>query len=127
MSHRVARGLATAMAVARVAIGTSTVLNPRRLAETWTGDGDGTVVPIFGRATGGRDLLLGVGALLDLSRGRSGTSWLAAGGVADAIDGGATVLMWRRLPSRNRWLFALAAGGTAVASAAICVFLPPDD
>lgn len=128
---RLATAAATAMAAARVTIGLSTVLRPDRLARSWLGaSAEGTdarpAVQVLGRGHGGRDLMLGAGALAALAaRDRAAGAWLAAGGVADAVDGVTTVLLWRSLPSRSRWVFAASAAGTAVASGLICAGLRP--
>lgn len=125
---RLTRTAAGTMAATRVAIGLTAVARPGQLAGNWLGKENGSArlpsVQILGRASGGRDLTLGLGALSALTGpGTKAVPWLAAGGVVDAVDGMATVLMWRRLPPVGRWVFAAAAGGTAVISAMICAGL----
>ncbi|MFE0020331.1 DUF4267 domain-containing protein [Amycolatopsis sp. NPDC059021] len=126
-----ARGSAVAMAAARVAIGFLAVTRPDRLAGSWLGAESGsrkhTSVRVLGRASGGRDLMLGLGALgATVAGNRSAGWWLAAGGVVDAVDGVATLAAWRDLPAESRAKFVIAAFGTAVATAAICAGLPGD-
>jgi hypothetical protein len=82
---------------------------------------------VLGRALGGRDLALGLGALAALQRvpqrvppGRAGRAgaWVGAGALADSLDALVTVAAWDELPPAGRWLVAMSAGGAAVAGAA---------
>lgn len=121
---RLARGSAAAMSLTRVAIGLGAVLRPGNLARSWLGEQGGSrslpAVRVLGRASAGRDMVLGTGGLAALARkDTSAGPWLAAGGVVDAVDGVSTVLAWAELPQRSRGVFVAAAAGTAVLSAAI--------
>lgn len=121
---RLARGSAAAMSLTRVAIGLGAVARPGNLARTWLGADGGSPslssVRVLGRASAGRDLMLGAGGLAALARRDAhAADWLAAGGVVDAVDGASTVLAWEDLPVRTRGVFVAAAAGTAVLSAAI--------
>lgn len=122
---RLARYSAVSMAATRIAIGLLAVTEPHRLARSWLGATGGdrklTSVRVLGRASGGRDLTLGLGALAAIGTGgRHAVWWLAAGGLVDAVDGAATLGAWRDLPRESRTKFAVAAFGTAALSALIC-------
>lgn len=122
------RGGAAAMSGARVLIGSGAVRRPAGLAQSWLGEGAGapelSSVRVLGRASGGRDFVLGLGGLWTSLRPGPGVGgWIAAGGVVDAIDGVSTALDWDQLPAKRRVFFAVAAGGTAVLSFLICAGL----
>lgn len=126
---RFAQVSGVAMAGARTVIGLVAVCQPGRLAQGWLGPASGSgelpSVRILGRASGGRDLVLGVGALVALLGYDESRWWIAAGGVVDALDGAATAVAWSDLPPGSRGHFLAAAAGTAVASGVICAGLPP--
>jgi hypothetical protein len=69
---------------------------------------------VLGRALGGRDLALGLGAAVSLARGSAQPSWVAAGALADLVDASVTVARFARLPDRGRWVVLASAGGAAV-------------
>jgi hypothetical protein len=113
----------TAVAAARVALGLVALTRPSVPARPWVGaSADELGAEVFGRALGGRDLALGLGALAALRQGPSGSAaagaWCAAGALADALDVVTTVTAWSRLPRFTRWLVAASAGGAALAGAA---------
>jgi hypothetical protein len=119
---------ATALALGRTAIGVAALASPALIARPWVGEASGPAARVLGRALGGRDLALGLGALAALQRvppppvppgapGRAG-AWVAAGALADSLDVLATVAAWDELPPAGRWLVAVSAGGAAVAGAA---------
>lgn len=126
---------ATAVAAARVAIGVLALARPDVPSRPWvgvgTGTGDGTaglVARVFGRALGGRDLSLGLGALAALSQadGEDAASvWVAAGALCDALDAATTLASWRDLPRVTRWLVFSSAAGASLAGAAGAVALRP--
>ncbi len=101
---------------------------PTQLARGWVGpEAAGGTGKVLARAMGGRDLALGMGAVLALRHGGDAPvlalrlgggapGWLAAGGLADAGDSIATLLAWRALPKRGRWAVLGLAGGSVVAS-----------
>ncbi len=68
----------------------------------------------LGRAMGGRDLAIGLGAVLAMKHQAPARGWIEAGALADASDVLATVLAWRGLPRWGRLaVVVLASGGTA--------------
>jgi hypothetical protein len=115
------RDVARAIGVARIALGTSYVLGPRLALRVWPGvspgggDGDAALARLLARSTGGRDIALGLGALLALSHDAPVRGWIEAGMLADAADAAAIVLAFRHLPRAKALLMLVAAAGTAAA------------
>jgi hypothetical protein len=76
---------------------------------------------VFARGHGARDIGLGAGALVALTRGgeHAARPWLAAQGLADAADLTSTLLAGRHLPRDGRRVGLVMSGvSTAVAIAA---------
>ena len=116
------RGALT-VAAARVALGLTALAWPAVPARPWVGaSADDLAARVFGRALGGRDVALGLGALAALRRQDaepgSAASWVAAGALSDALDVAASLASWRDLPRITRWLVAASAGGAALTGAA---------
>lgn len=111
------RRLAVAIAAARVGLGALAVLVPDLVLRPWVGSGEGPARTLLGRSLGGRDLALGLGALLAARRDAPLRGWVEAGGLSDAGDAVATVAAWRHLPRRSRALVLLASAGAAAAAA----------
>lgn len=101
-------------------LGAMALVAPALLARGWVGAeavrGTGKVLA---RAMGARDLALGLGAVLATGHGAPARGWMGAGGLADAGDTVATLLAWRALPKRGRWVVLALAGGSALASGAL--------
>lgn len=124
ISTEVARSAALVVATGRVALGVIALLRPSVPARPWVGAelAAGPAGQVFGRALGGRDLALGLGALLALRRpdssavaGRFAAGWVAGGALADGADVLATVAAWPALPRWGRLgILGLAGGATAV-------------
>jgi len=145
----------TAVAAARVAIGVAALVWPALPSRPWVGAGTGTGADagtgadeggagagsaelasrVFGRALGGRDLALGLGALAALRQpedesagagaairadgvGASAPVWVAAGALADALDVATSLAAWRHLPRVTRWLVIGSAAGASLTGAA---------
>jgi hypothetical protein len=124
------RGGATAVAAGRVALGVTALAWPSVPARPWVGAAaDDLAARVFGRALGGRDLALGLGALAALQdpagEPGSASAWVAAGALSDALDVVATVSAWRELPRIGRWLVAASAGGAALVGAAGALAVRP--
>ncbi len=124
-SHRFAMGLAAG----RVALGVAAVLRPQLPARPWVGAtaADGAAGRVLGRALGGRDISLGLGALLALRDDRAAgpaASWVAGGALADGVDVLATVLSWRALPPRGRVAVTALAGSATVLGIVAATTLP---
>lgn len=96
------------VALGRVVAGALYLAFPRPLVRMWTGSGDGRI-DVLGRAIGARDLAIGLGALRALRRHVPARGWFEAAVVSDAADAAATLLAFRHLPRRARWLILAAA------------------
>lgn len=123
------RGAKT-VAAGRVMLGLTALAWPSVPARPWVGAAaDDLAARVFGRALGGRDAALGLGALMALQRPAaepgSACAWVAAGALSDALDVVASVASWRELPRTSRWLVAVAAGGAALTGAAGALALRP--
>ena len=117
------RRAAAAVAAARVGLGATALAFPSVPARPWVGaSADELSAQVFGRALGGRDVALGLGALAAAGQvsdaPRTAAAWYAAGALSDALDTAVTIAAWDRLPRVTRWLVAATAGGAAVAGAA---------
>ncbi len=71
---------------------------------------------LFARALGARDVALGVGPVLALRHDVPVRGWVEAGGLADAGDLVGTLLAWRHLPRRTRFVMLAVIGASTVAS-----------
>ena len=118
---------ATAVAAARVAVGVLALARPGVPSRPWVGVGAGAeegtaglAARVLGRALGGRDLSLGLGALAALAQedGGSSSAWVAAGALCDALDAATTLASWRELPRVTRWFVLSSAAGASLAGAA---------
>ena len=112
------RELARAYAGGRIAIGILLMLFPRRLAKGLWGAAHAAspAVVFFSRLVGARDAILGLGTMAAL-QGEGTASvrpWMSYGAAADGVDAVATLLAYRHLPKRKRFvLLTMAAGGAA--------------
>jgi hypothetical protein len=108
-----------------VALGLTALAWPAVPARPWVGaTADNLTAQVFGRALGGRDLALGLGALTALRPGAQpgpAAAWMAAGALSDALDVAASLASWGELPRISRWLVAASAGGAALTGAAAAV------
>jgi hypothetical protein len=114
-----------ALAGARTAMGVAALAAPSLIWRLWVGETRGVPARVLGRALGGRDLVLGLGALVALravpaGSAAAGTSagaaawtagvWVGFGAVSDSLDLLTTALAWDELPVVGRWLIATPAG-----------------
>jgi hypothetical protein len=113
------RTLALALAATRSLLGATALVAPKLVARPWVGElADDRRAELLARALAGRDLALGLGALLSAGDRRTLRSWVAAGGLADAGDVLATLSGWSLLPRRGR-VAVLAAAGAGAAGAVV--------
>ncbi|MPY96534.1 MAG: hypothetical protein GEU97_00755 [Actinophytocola sp.] len=124
---RAARPAAGLWGLARAALGVVALAKPAVVARPWVG----RVRPphagaVLARALGGRDLSLGVGMAAAAANGKDMLPWIIAGGAADAVDTGATLASWRRLPRRGRLLVLVLAGGSTAFAAGLAVLSAQD-
>jgi hypothetical protein len=106
------------------------MVTPTFMARPWIGDSaTGTPARLLSRAMGGRDLALGLGALMALERSDQGAgSWVALGGMADGVDALSTVVAFGSLPRRSRWaILAVTVGAATVSLAVARSMAPPPD
>ena len=94
--------------------------------------GDASALPggkVAVRATGIRDVVVGLGCLMAMRRGGPARGWVEAGMIADMGDFVFTLMSFRHLPRTGR-LFTLVMAGSAVASSVVAsrgVDTPPAD
>ncbi len=129
MNPQLSRRCAVWLAAGRVVLGVAAVLRPELPARPWVGttQAGGAAGQVLGRALGGRDLSLGLGALLALRAGRissSAASWVASGALADGVDVLATLVSWDALPPRGRVAISAVAGSAAILGALAATTLP---
>ena len=130
MSPRLSRRCAACLAAGRVALGVVAVLRPELPARPWVGttEAGGAAGRVLGRALGGRDISLGLGALLalrqDRAPGPAAASWVAGGALADGVDVLATIVSWRALPPGGRVAITAVAGSAAILGTLAATALP---
>lgn len=109
--------LIVALCAARIAIGVTALVAPPLMAGPWVGSGaKRTDARLLARAAGGRDVALGVGALLARRDGdeRALRRWLQMGALSDAMDSTLTLTNYRRLPRFGRAGVLASAGSAAL-------------
>lgn len=118
------REVAAGLALARVAIGVLALSRPHAAAAPWVGSEHARLpeLELVSQAAGGRDLALGLSALLSFLTGRSMRASLAAGALADAIDATVTVAHAGTLP-RSATAVKIAAGGAAITALLLLPFV----
>ncbi len=109
-----------AVAIGRIALGASYLATPGAAMKLWPGRSGSTgrdeaLLRMMARHTGGRDVGLGVGALLAQKHGGSVRGWLEAAMLADVVDAVSIVVAFRHLPRTKAALMLAAALGTAAA------------
>lgn len=104
-----------------MALGVVALTFPEAPGKPWVGSAAGsTGGHVLARALGGRDLVLGLGALTS----REPARWALAGAGADALDAAITLGSFPRLPRWGRWLVLGSAGGAAIAGGLAARYLP---
>ncbi len=109
-----------AIGLGRIALGVGYVATPGLALRMWPGrpttsDADGALLRMMARSTGGRDIGLGLGALLAQKHDTPVRGWLEAAMLADVADAIAIAIAFRHLPRTKAILMMGAALGTAVA------------
>jgi hypothetical protein len=107
------RILAVLISLARFLFGVAFIAKPTLMERAWIGKQARLPgAQLLARAVGARDLVLGLGGLQAVTREYSSARpWLAAAGICDAVDFGATWAAGRRIPRQAR------SGVLAIASA----------
>ena len=108
------------MAFGRIALGVSYLATPGLALRLWPGrptttEADGVLLRMMARHTGGRDIGLGLGALLAQKHDGPVRGWLEAAMLADVTDAVAIAIAFRHLPRTKAVLMLGAALGTAAA------------
>lgn len=112
------RHLSRILGVSRAALGAALLVAPSLTARGWVGEqassGSGKVAL---RALGIRDVAIGYGTVHAIDSGDPNLrQWVTLAGLCDLADATATVLAFRRLPRRGRFLaLAMAAAATSAA------------
>ena len=109
-----------AVAIGRIGLGLSYLVTPRLAMKAWPGrsgstERDEALLRMMARHTGGRDIGLGVGALLAQKHDAPVRGWLEAAMLADVLDAVSIVFALRHLPRTKAILMLGAALGTAAA------------
>jgi hypothetical protein len=109
-----------AVAVGRIGLGVSYLVTPGVAMKAWPGrsgstERDEALLRMMARHTGGRDIGLGVGALLAQKHDAPVRGWLEAAMLADVLDAVSIVFALRHLPRTKAVLMLVAALGTAAA------------
>ena len=109
-----------AVAYGRIGLGLGYTLTPAASLRVWPGrpaatEADGAMLRMMARSTGGRDIGLGLGALLALKHGSPVRGWLEAAMLADVADAVAILLAFKHLPRPRAVLMLGAALGPAAA------------
>ncbi len=116
---------ATGLAATRVLLGCIALALPGAAGRAWIGQGaSGRDRAVLLRALGGRDVALGVGALLALRSGGDTRRWLLMGAASDLIDTAASTVGFSALPRWRRWLVLTASGGASCAGVVLASNLP---
>jgi len=120
------RRAAIGLAALRTTLGVVALVLPGKAGRSWIGAGaTGRDRAVLLRALGGRDVALGVGALLAARDGREFRRWLIMGSASDLVDALATTVGFSALPKLRRWLVLLASAGAAVAGIELFLKLAP--
>jgi hypothetical protein len=98
------RILAALISLGRLVFGVAFIAKPTLMERAWIGKQ--ARVPgaqLLARAVGARDLVLGLGGLQAVARDDgSARPWMAAAGICDAVDFGATWAAGRTIPRQAR-------------------------
>jgi hypothetical protein len=117
------RMLAGLISAGRLLFGVAFIARPSLMERAWIGKQARLPgAQLLTRAVGARDLALGLGGLQALTRNDgSARPWLAAAGVCDAVDFGATWTAGRGIPRQARTGVLAIAGVFALLSAVAAV------
>jgi hypothetical protein len=98
------RILAVLISSARLLVGVAFIAKPTLMERVWIGKQARLPgAQLLARAVGARDLVVGLGGLQAVRRGDgSARPWLAAAGICDAVDFGATWAAGRTIPRQAR-------------------------
>jgi hypothetical protein len=117
------RILAALISLGRLLVGVAFIARPTLMERAWIGKQARLPgAQLLARGVGARDLVLGLGGLQAVTReDGSARPWLAAAGICDAVDFGATWAAGRRIPRQGRIGVLVIAGVFSVLSALAAV------
>jgi hypothetical protein len=99
MDHR---QLVRSLNAGRVVLGAALLVLPGTSARLWLGaSAHDPRIKVLTRATGARDLAIGLGTIHALGAGEPARGWTLAGGASDLVDVGATLLAFRHVGARR--------------------------
>lgn len=119
---------AYSVAALRLALGAAALAVPEQAGAIWVGSGgqerDRAVLL---RSCGGRDVALGIGAVMSLRRRSDARLWLLMGALSDFGDAVSTAARFAELPRWRRWAV-LVASLAASCTGALCALnlAPPE-
>jgi hypothetical protein len=98
------RILAALISLGRFVFGVAFIAKPSLMERAWIGkEARLPGAQLLARAIGARDLVLGLGGFQAVARkDGSASAWLAAAGICDVVDFGATWSAGRRIPPQAR-------------------------
>jgi len=109
------RRITTLIALGRAAIGATLLAAPQPAGKGWLGDvADDPRAQAVLRGLGARDLAIGIGTLVSLTRGRRPDRWIEAGILADGADAFAALMARERLAPASLATTVAVAGGAAL-------------
>jgi hypothetical protein len=117
------RILAGLISLGRLVFGVAFIAEPKLMERAWIGKQARLPgAQLLARAVGARDLVLGLGGLQAVARDDgSARPWLAAAGICDAVDFGATWAAGRGIPRQARSGVLVIAGAFSLLSAIAAV------
>jgi hypothetical protein len=112
------RDSARSVAIARIVFGAAFMLAPGLTGRIWIGrEATQPPVKVLTAAIGARDLAMGIGVLMAMSRGKPARGWLEGIALTDVLDFTMGLLGRDRLPTANRRIVLALAGGSALQAA----------
>jgi hypothetical protein len=110
-----ASDIATLMSGLRVAFGAVLFFMPAKTAKVWSAQGaESPAAVVASRGMGGRDIALGLGALLAIGNDKPVRGWIEAAAFSDLLDAVSAALSFRKLPPVRALLMGASAAGAAM-------------
>jgi hypothetical protein len=110
--------MARSVAGARIAFGIAFMTMPGWTGRVWIGrDADRPAVKLLTQAIGARDLAMGLGAVIAMSRDAPARGWFEAISLTDALDFACALAAGDRIPPLSRANVLVLAGGSALQAA----------
>ena len=112
------KNMARNVAGARIAFGIAFMTMPGWTGRVWIGrDADRPAVKLLTQAIGARDLAMGLGAVIAMSRDGPARGWFEAISLTDALDFACAAVAGDRIPPAARGAVLALAGGSALQAA----------